>query len=74
MKNQYFELARQASVLEQQSEWEEASRHWLEAIKFASNTDRLWAQARFELCCQRMGSAPLSFVNTEKKWLEWQSK
>lgn len=74
MKNQYIELARQASVLEQQGEWEEASKHWLETMKFASDADRSWAYARFEFCCKRMGTEPLSFLNTEKKWFELLSK
>ena len=64
MKSQYLEFARQASVFEQLSRWEEASHQWLEAMKFASDENKLWANARFEFCCQRVGVRPLAFLNS----------
>ncbi|WP_104036728.1 ANR family transcriptional regulator [Vibrio jasicida] len=64
MRSQYLELAQQASVFEQLSRWEEAGKCWLEAIKFASGANKLWANARFEFCCQQVGVRPLAFLNS----------
>ena len=52
----YLEVAQLACELERGKQWKEASKHWLQATKYATiRNNATWSEGRAQYCAVRAG-------------------